>query len=184
VAFTYLTIQQETELLSDKLETEALSSLALVASASSTPLLDSDTTRLIGIITQETGNWENGRIFAADGRLLVDSAQSAPSFVIEPDPEGVSLLTLTAARIDNQADKLVVADSVRVGNQILGAVILEFSRDEIVAQQNNLIRQILIESTIVVSIMTILILVLGRGFTRSVKVLIKATEEIGGGNLS
>ena len=184
IFLTTQTFIRERQLLIGNLEREAIASLDLIEAALARPLIESDVEQIGVVINQESKNWVVGRVFAADGRLLVDSTADTPAFIFDPDPEGVALIETADTVIIDRPNVLEVSKAVRVGNQTLGGVVLEFSKAEI-GQELEFIRGQGVALAVILILGSIVVLaILGRTFSNAANVLIRAMGEISAGNLA
>ncbi len=181
---TTLAVIREQRLLLENLEREAVASIDLLSTTLAQPLLESNIEQINLVIKQESKNWDIGKVFSADGRLLVDSTANTPIFIFDPDPEGLALINTTEIDLVNEPDFLIVSKAIRIGNQTVGALVLEFSKAEI-AEELLLVRiQGLALAVLLIIGSSLIIARLGQVISRAVRILIQAMSEISAGNLT
>jgi len=122
------------------------------------------------------------RFYLSDGRLVASNATGETNlYYFEPDINGLKYIDLDQPQLDWQPDLLVGAQSITIGDQVVGAVSLELSTNQLQQQIIEIQNQTLLILILTVILGGVVSLLIGRSITNPITNLIDATERISTG---
>ncbi len=181
---TLISLRRQQQTFKEELEIQAQSMLETLTLAARDALYYLDADRLSDIMEKlgEDGTVISGRIYDSEGRVIADASDKILKYRLHTDPLGLELAQ-TERIFRWQPEQLLVGQTVRAGNQYIGAISVGLStaplQDKIAAVRNQGILVALAAAT--GGILTSLLI--GRYITIPLKELVSATNRLAEGNL-
>ncbi len=124
------------------------------------------------------------KIYGSEGALLVDAERDEPVFGRVAEPLGESLIRLGDKEIvlNWESDQLVAGRSIRLGNQVIGAVAIGLSTEPLDAKVRELTRQAALIGVSALIVGIGLMILLAREITTPLSELTEIAGEMAGGD--
>lgn len=179
IVLTAFFVQDEQALFRDALEDQALTLLNTLRFASDNELIMLDIATLQNFADELDTAQVTTRFYTGDGRLVASNHPDETNlFSFDADVNGSRYITLRTPQLSWDENHLIAAQSVPVGEQIVGAVSVEFStaplQQKIASIRN--VAVLILMATIVIGWMTSIFI--GRSITRPIHNLIDATLHV------
>lgn len=181
VATTLSAIQRERRLFQDDLQLEARSLLDIVSDLLADQLIKLDTSKMNNSL-EALGEDIGARIYDSNGRIIADAQDTSAAMRLESDPFGLRLIETDTYIFEWNPDHLLAGKPVKAGNQVLGALSLEFSLASLEARIAQARNQGLLTAAIMVLFAAGLGLWLGRTVTNPVQDMVSATQRLAAGD--
>ncbi|MGB7339501.1 MAG: HAMP domain-containing protein, partial [Phototrophicaceae bacterium] len=183
ITLTAFLINEERQLFRADLENEALALLNTVALGADNDLLALDVSSLNNVSEGLDDSEIIIRFYGDDGRLISSNSPDESSIVsLTPDPNGLAYLQQLNVSVQSLDNSVLVATSIFIGDDIVGAASVEVSADRLsatITRTTNIAIAVLSANIIIALFVALLIT---RTITRPIRSLSSAASNIASGN--
>jgi two-component system sensor histidine kinase BarA len=187
VLLTLLTINREQQTFRTELEaqTELLLDSIPLTMRDELYLFEVDEIADVASAVAENENVTTFVVFDASGRILVDTSREGLAFTRDVDPLGEVLVALPDGEswAEWQPEQLVAGRPVRLGNQVIGAVLIGLSNAPLQAKIMSLQVQSLLISLGTIAMAALVAFLFSREITASIRLMAQSAEQMAAGDL-
>ena len=185
-AITWLDINRERAFTHDQFEQRGLLLVSTLADVMADPLYFSDVDSLRDIARSVGGQPDlvYVRVFKPDGRLLVNEESS--EYPAESKAEGIpaDAMHSMATALTFIGDDLDVVGPIEAGPEVIGMVQFRYSGESLRAEIQKIVLRHVWHGLVLMAVGMALAYLIARYASRPLHNLVRATRQIGGGNLS
>jgi len=187
VLLSLLSIWREQRTFQQELEQQALLILNVLENTIEDELylLDvDDISDVMGKLTDREDLFTHGRVYDADGRIVVDAFDDTLTFQNEANPLGLQLLSTEETVMIWEDDQLLAGKALVVGNQPFGAISVGLPTSALQAKLMGTRNQGLTVAIVAALLGTAVAILFSQSFNRPIKELVKTTHRFSEGDFS